>query len=259
MDRKQRNQKKRKRRRIAFNILLFILAIISSAYIIIYSEVFNLKEIKVSGNQQMTETEIVELSGLTLGENLLRIDKKASENRITKGILIKSAEIKRKLPNIIEVYVLERKEAVFISGNNQAYILDFEGIPLKTVEIGESNLPMIKLDGELTLRLGELASINDSGIDVLTLIELLYYVKINGFDYVDYIDIREDNVYSTTTYGTLIKLDYSSNMKYQILFTKEIINDRIKNNQDVLGLIDFTKGENPVYIDFDDMEVKLEE
>ena len=259
MDRKQRNLKKRKRRRIAFNILLFILAIISSAYIIIYSEVFNLKEIKVSGNQQMTEAEIIELSGLRLGENLLQIDKKTSENMITQGVLIKSAEIKRKLPNIIEVYVLERQEAVFITGTNQAFILDFEGIPLKTAELGESNLPMIKLDGELTLKLGEMATIYDSDINVLTLIELLYYVKINGFDYVDYIDIRDDSVYSTTTYGTLIKLDYSSNMKYQILFTKEIISDRIKNNQDVMGLIDFTKGENPVYIDFGDMEVKLEE
>ncbi|MDP3388161.1 MAG: FtsQ-type POTRA domain-containing protein, partial [Eubacteriales bacterium] len=247
------------RRKIVFNILLFVLAIISSAYIIIYTEVFNIKEIQVSGNKQMSETEVVELSGLRLGDNLLRIDKKLSENRLMTGVLIKSAEIKRKLPNIIEVHVLERQEAVFMAGINQAFILDFEGIPLRAAEIGESNLPMIRLDSELNLRLGEMAYISGSDINVLSLIELLYYVKINGFDYVDYIDIREDGVYLTTTYGTLIKLDQSSNMKYQILFTKEIINDRIKNNQDVLGLLDFTKGENPVYIDFDDMEVKLEE
>ncbi|HBH12174.1 MAG TPA: hypothetical protein DDX29_03485 [Clostridiales bacterium] len=259
MDRILKNQKKKKRRRIVFNILLFVLAIMSSAYIIMYSEVFNLKEIQVSGNKQMTDTEIVALSGLNLGENLLLIDRELSENRLTAGVLIKSAEIKRKLPNIIKVSVLERQEAVILSGTNQAFILDFEGITLRSSDMGASNLPIINLDDELLLRAGQIASISNSDIDILALIELLYYVKINGFDYVGDVDIREDIVYLSTTYGTLIKMDHSSNMKYQILFTKEIISDRIKNNQDVLGLIDFTKGENPVYIDFDDMEVKLEE
>jgi hypothetical protein len=259
MDRKKRNQKKKKRRKIVLNILLFLLAVMSSAYIIIYSDVFNIKEIQIYGNEQMTETEIVELSGLNLGDNLLRIDKNLFENRLTTGVLIKSAEIKRRLPNIIEVYVLERKEAVLMIDTSQGIILDYEGIPLRTVETGEYNLPMIKLDSEVSFRLGEMVSISDSDIDVLSLIELLYYVKINGFDYVDYISIREGDVYVTTSYGTMIKLDYKSNMKYQILFTREIISDRMNNNQDILGLIDYTKGENPVYIDFDDMEVKLEE
>jgi cell division protein FtsQ len=259
MDRKKRNQKKKKRRKLVLNILLFVLAVMSSAYIIIYSDVFNIKEIQIYGNEQMTETEIVELSGLSLGDNLLRIDKKLFENRLTTGVLIKSAEIKRRLPNIIEVYVLERKEAVLMIDISQGIILDFEGIPLRTVETGEYNLPLIKMDSEVSFRLGEMVSISDSDIDVLSLIELLYYVKINGFDYVDYISIREGDVYVTTSYGTLIKLDHKSNMKYQILFTREIISDRMNNNQDILGLIDYTKGENPVYIDFDDMEVKLEE
>ena len=259
MDRKQRIEKKKKRRRVIFNILLFLLAVMSSAYIIIYTEVFNVKEIQVYGNKQMTETEIIELSGLNIGDNLLRIEKRISENRVATGVMIKEAEIKRKLPDIIQIHVIERQEAVFMMDPTQAIILDYEGIPLKYSEADANNLPMIRLDRELTFRLGEMVSIDNSDIKVLTLIELLYYIKINGFDYVGHIDIRNNQVFVTTSYGTLIKLDYRSNMKYQILFTKEIINDRMKNNQDILGLIDFTRGENPVYIDFDDMEVKLEE
>jgi len=59
-----------------------------------------------------------------------------------------------------------------------------------------------------------------------------------------------------TEYGTTIKIRLNEDIKYQIIFAMKIINERLNNNLTVSsGLIDFTKGDSPVYIE----DFKMEE
>ena len=59
-----------------------------------------------------------------------------------------------------------------------------------------------------------------------------------------------------TEYGTFIKIKLDEDIKYQIVFAMKIINERLNNNLDVTnGLIDFTKGDSPVYTE----DFKMEE
>jgi hypothetical protein len=53
-----------------------------------------------------------------------------------------------------------------------------------------------------------------------------------------------------TQYGTAVRIDLSEDINYQIVFGMKIINERLNNNLTVAtGLIDFTKGDSPVYIE----------
>lgn len=63
------------------------------------------------------------------------------------------------------------------------------------------------------------------------------------------IDLNNSFVFETQ-YGTSVRLDLSEDINYQIVFAMKIINERLNNNLTVAsGLIDFTKGDSPVYIE----------
>ena len=124
---KKRRQRKIKIAKYSFLTLCVLAAIIGT----MTSPLFNIKQITVSGNEKITENEVISLSGITLNENIFKTIISKSENKILENPYIKSVKIKRKLPTNIEIIIEERKTNFMLeygSGyvyiNNQGYILE---------------------------------------------------------------------------------------------------------------------------------------
>ena len=124
---KKRRQRKLKIAKYSFLTLCVLAAIIGT----MTSPLFNIKQITVSGNEKITENEVISLSGITLNENIFKTIISKSEDKILENPYIKSVKIKRKLPTNIEIIIEERKTNFMLeygSGyvyiNNQGYILE---------------------------------------------------------------------------------------------------------------------------------------
>lgn len=124
---KKRRQRKIKIAKYSFLTLCVLAAIIGT----MTSPLFNIKKITVSGNEKITENEVISLSGITLNENIFKTIISKSEDKILENPYIKSVKIKRKLPTNIEIIIEERKTNFMLeygSGyvyiNNQGYILE---------------------------------------------------------------------------------------------------------------------------------------
>lgn len=131
MSKKQRQilkKKKRIKRMLKFTALLII--IIAGIIFALVSPIFNIKEIDVSNNEQIKTETIVSLSQLNLGQNIFKFNKNKVNKNIKTNAYIESVEIKRKLPNKVQIQIEERKQEYnveFLNGyayiNNQGYIL----------------------------------------------------------------------------------------------------------------------------------------
>ena len=95
------------------------------------SPIFNIKSFDVVGNEHESEEKIISLSGISINQNIFSINKKEITSRIKKDKYIESVIIKRRIPDKIEIDVIERKVDFIIecgSGfayiNNQGYILE---------------------------------------------------------------------------------------------------------------------------------------
>lgn len=131
MSKKQRQilkKKKRIKRMLKFTALLII--IIAGIIFALVSPIFNIKEIDVSNNVQIKTETIVSLSQLNLGQNIFKFNKNKVNKNIKTNAYIESVEIKRKLPNKVQIQIEERKQEYnveFLNGyayiNNQGYIL----------------------------------------------------------------------------------------------------------------------------------------
>ena len=154
MDIKEKKRIKRnKRLKIFLSIFLFVALIGGSIVFALTSPIFNIKEIAVVNNEILSSETIISLSELKPYENIFKFNKNDVSNKIKENPYIESVEIKRKIPNNIEINVKERQPKYsidymekYVYINNQGYLL----------EISEDNkgLPVIygtKLEEEIKL------------------------------------------------------------------------------------------------------------
>ena len=131
MSKKQRQiLKKKKRIKLMLKFTALLIIIIAGIIFALVSPIFNIKEIDVSNNEQIKTETIVSLSQLNLGQNIFKFNKNKVNKNIKTNAYIESIEIKRKLPNKVQIQIEERKQEYnveFLNGyayiNTQGYIL----------------------------------------------------------------------------------------------------------------------------------------
>lgn len=137
-EKKRKLTQKEKKRRKRNKKIKFILKIVLSLGIIIggitfamVSPIFNIKDIQVSNNEQVSAETIISLSELKKEENIFRFNKTETIEKIKGNAYIEVVKIHRKLPNTIQIEVEERVHSYsvdflgnYVYINNQGYILE---------------------------------------------------------------------------------------------------------------------------------------
>lgn len=151
----KRLKKKKKIKRI-IKFITLLLFLIGGIVFALVSPLFDIKNIKVINNVQISTDTIISLSDLQIGQNLFKYNHNQVEESIKTNPYIEKVQIKRKLPNEVEITVKERIRnfnVEFLNGyayiNNQGYILEIseqklalpviQGISTKQEEIIEGN------------------------------------------------------------------------------------------------------------------------
>ena len=148
----------RKKKRIKKIIKAITLLLIISAGIIfaLVSPIFNIENIQVLNNEQLSDETITSLSQIALGQNIFQFNKSKTEKNIKTNAYIENVKISRKLPNKVEIQIEERQKdynVEFLNGyayiNKQGYILEIsqekaelptiQGISTPEEEIVEGN------------------------------------------------------------------------------------------------------------------------
>lgn len=127
------NNAKPKSKKIKMLIIsiLVLIAIIAA----MLSPLFNIKNIQVVGNTILSSEEIISFSGIKTEENMFKVMKLKTIDRIKENAYINEVAIHKKLPNTIEIQVKERKPSFMLEyGNgyvylsNQGYMLEISSI-----------------------------------------------------------------------------------------------------------------------------------
>ncbi|MBI4536359.1 MAG: FtsQ-type POTRA domain-containing protein [candidate division NC10 bacterium] len=105
---------------------------------------FRVTEVRVEGNLQVPETDIVASLGLDYDSNILELDLPDLSRRVLQNPWIREASVRRQLPLSLTIRVVERvPEAVFIAGRR--YLLSADGVILAALDDGElPTLPTLR-------------------------------------------------------------------------------------------------------------------
>ena len=128
-------RKKKKRRKKRYLLKFFILlALCVGLYYFLHSSVFNLEKVVVSGGDRFTAEQLQDMARLKTGTNLFEFKAGDCEERLLDDPYIKTVHIKRKLPAIVEIKLIERKEKAVFVQDKQYIVIDAEGVVLRIAE-----------------------------------------------------------------------------------------------------------------------------
>ena len=193
----EKRAKRNKRIKRLLKIIVLLGIVIGGSVFAMTSPMFNIKEIQVTNNNIVTSETIISLYELKVDENMYRFSSSSVKNKIKENAYIEEVKIHRKIPNTIQIEVLERqpKYSVDFMGkyayiNTQGYIL----------EISDTNMELPVIQG-ISTNEEEIVPNNRLNNDDLTslenIIKIMDIAKENNLDTkVTNIDISTKNQYS---------------------------------------------------------------
>lgn len=222
---KKNNVKKRKVKK-KVKIIFFMIVLIGLLIFILSSPLFNIKNIEVKGNSELSKEKIIGISTLHLNSNIFKFNNMIVKEKLKENAYIESVEVTRKLPSTVQIAVKEREAKYmlqfadsYVYINNQGYMLEISNERL--------NLPI--LIGFTT----DLSNIKAGNrIDVADLKKMDMVIKIyeaarsNGLgELVTKIDISNDKNYAIIleTEGKKVYLGDCSELNTKILYLKSIL------------------------------------
>jgi cell division protein FtsQ len=107
------------------------------------ADLLRIREIRFTGVRSAGEQELLDLSPVKPGDNLLRADVEAMERALRRHPWVAGLEIRRRWPPSLAVEVRER-EAVAVVDLGGLYLLDRQGQPFKRAAPGDGlDLPLV--------------------------------------------------------------------------------------------------------------------
>lgn len=129
----KRRRRKRQKNRGRVGILLAAVTVAGAIAVMLLTPLFDIEEIKVSGSAVVPAESIVYASGIGVGQNIFRVGISEAENAIRALQYIDTVEIKRRLPDTIEIIVTEGTVKAYINSNGTYFGISIDGKILNSV------------------------------------------------------------------------------------------------------------------------------
>jgi len=139
----KKKKKKRKKKHYFLRFLIFCVVVVGAVYAL-RSSLFNVTEIKVVGNRFYTPAQVIEMSGLQTGKNIIFETKlKPARDLLLETPYIRIANIKRQLRGTIVIELEERLEYACVPYGDGYVLIDRDGMVLSISE-KQPELPMLE-------------------------------------------------------------------------------------------------------------------
>lgn len=246
MDKTTEIERRNRKKKILLNVFLSITILSIISVIIFKSDIFKIENIVVYGNSKIDENEIIEYSKINIGENIFRLNKVDVKERLEELAYIKEVDIKRNLPDNININIIEKEEKALIKSISTYQIIDMDGYVLNETDEINENLPIL-----LGLNIYDI-NINDNLFDAIS-DEYIVELFREG-DRLELLDkIKSINLEFRNDIHILLKDDIDiafgnlDNVEYKLQLLNKVLQDIEEKEISVKEII-MNKGDHPIII-----------
>lgn len=223
-----KKRKKSKKKKINKKIIGFISIIILIAIIIVLAltaPIFNITDITVSGNNQISSNMIINLSGLKKGENIFKFNSNVKQ-KIKENTYIETVNIKRKLPGTVMISVEERTVKYQINLINSYVYIDKNGYILEN-SAEKKDVPVIvglsikedEMMNEKRLKTEDLEKMND----IIKIIDAAKAINIDNLITEINTEDKDNYVLYLESKSKKINIGDTSNLTNKMLYVQKIL------------------------------------
>lgn len=230
--RPEKKIRKRKIKRIITAFFFVIVFILWGIYALLKSDLLNLENIEVHGNEVLSKEEIIEAGRLSFNRNILQFKLSDIENYIASHPFIKEANVKRKLPKTLIITVREREKYAIIPYMGSYIYIDQDKVVLQSSDnyLAEDLVLITGVEFE-SFKLGDKADIKNPML-LNTTMEIIDASKIvNSAEMISEINIGQENYIKLITFdGIEVLLSNTADPAYTMLALKEVLTNIYTRN-----------------------------
>ena len=220
-----------KKRKLILKIIRTIVLIgilIGTLIYILLSPLFNIKDVTVTGNNKLSGEEIISLSEIRTEENIFKTSKNAIKNKIKTNPYVENVKIRRKLPDKVEIIVVERVATYMLPFANSYVYINNQGYMLE-ITSQKANLPIITgfSTPEENLHEGE-RLVSEDLVKLGEVLQIIESANANGIQaLITKIDIsnRQDYTIMLEKEKKLVHMGDVSNLSTKMSYINKIIQD----------------------------------
>ncbi len=220
-----------KKRKLILKIIRTIVLIgilIGTLIYILLSPLFNIKDVTVTGNNKLSKEEIISLSEIRTEENIFKTSKNDIKNRIKTNPYVENVKIRRKLPDKVEIIVVERVATYMLPFANSYVYINNQGYMLE-ITSQKANLPIITgfSTPEENLHEGE-RLLSEDLVKLGEVLQIIESANANGIqELITKIDIsnRQDYTIMLEKEKKLVHMGDVSNLSTKMSYINKIIQD----------------------------------
>lgn len=235
---------------IYFILVLFVLSLIFligyGIYFLRNNEKFSIKNVEVDELKNYSSEQIIEASGIAIGNNIFKISKSEVMSNISKLPYVKSVRVTKKLPSTVQINVIERTEkyVAYAKDSGQYVRLDNDGYVLEIIDVSKvsETLILFGLNFEDVIELGY--KLTDTESEKLVSLEriLKMYEESKIEAKITSVEFKNSQIILNLNDKLSVKLKDNSELGYKIALLKEIL----KEIDGKTGKLDMTQ-DNPIY------------
>lgn len=220
-----------KKRKLILKIIRTIVLIgilIGTLIYILLSPLFNIKDVAVTGNNKLSREEIISLSEIRTEENIFKTSKNDIKNKIKTNPYVENVKIRRKLPDKVEIIVVERVATYMLPFANSYVYINNQGYMLE-ITSQKANLPIITgfSTPEENLHEGE-RLLSEDLVKLGEVLQIIESANANGIqELITKIDIsnRQDYTIMLEKEKKLVHMGDVSNLSTKMSYINKIIQD----------------------------------
>ncbi len=248
---------------LKFVLALVVLMLLSVA--LLFTPLFNITEITVSGASRYSSEDIKRLSGILPGDNayikvkfqpeaILGLRLIDSENAIKTLPYIKDADVRIEFPSTLVIKVSERQPAAYLNylGNylvvdSDGYVLEVAQTPPRETLMEIRGIDFTKYAIGKQLETEDLAHVKTAVAIIGAIQKSDELSDFKLWQVVDWIDIVDnDTALISLDKRVFMRFDPTDKLQYNIDFAKEIFFTKINTKE--RGRLEFVPNQNPSFI-----------
>jgi len=163
-----------------------------AAVVFMFSPFFYIREVIISGNNVVTNSEITDRLEVDLTTNLLFFNARAAERRVLENLYIADVNFRRDLPGRLYVQVRERRVVAYVEHTLGSFLyIDEQGRVLEVRNFTSGRRPVVEGLNFTRFALGEVLEVPDTtAFEIAT--EYAQQIYLHGLmNRVTYIDVSD--------------------------------------------------------------------
>lgn len=243
-----RKKNRRKGRQSALTGLLLFALFAVAAAVVLGSQVFVLRDVRVIGNNVIPTGDIIRKADLDMGGSIFEVDQQKVKRNFDGEGAVELCEVKIVLPDSVELVVRERARRCVVNYLGVSLVLDGNGVVMEQI----ANLPdygIVVVTGvkATSYQVGAKLQSSEAGqvTDLCKVVEALYAQGVNG-------DISElnvanlDNMYLMMRSGMMVRIGDSEDMDNKLTWMKSVLNE-LAGEGVTTGIVDVSGGKSAAY------------